>query len=63
VIAADARFSGADLANLINEAAYWLPAETQGYGTKELEDSSTGHAGPEDKARVITMKEKGYCYT
>ena len=53
-------FSGADLANLINEAA--ILAARRDYkeiGTKELEDSiDRVIAGPEKKGRVITQKEK-----
>ena len=53
-------FSGADLANLINEAA--ILAARRGrkdIGTKELEDSiDRVIAGPEKKGRVINQKEK-----
>ena len=53
-------FSGADLANLINEAA--ILAARRGrkdIGTKELEDSiDRVIAGPEKKGRRISQKEK-----
>ena len=53
-------FSGADLANLINEAA--ILAARRGLkeiGTKELEDSiDRVVAGPEKKGRIISQKEK-----
>ncbi len=53
-------FSGADLANLINEAA--ILAARRGrkdIGTKELEDSiDRVIAGPEKKGRIISQKEK-----
>jgi len=53
-------FSGADLANLINEAA--ILAARRGrkdIGTKELEDSiDRVIAGPEKKGRIISQREK-----
>jgi len=53
-------FSGADLANLINEAAILAARhDRKDIGTKELEDSiDRVIAGPEKKGRVITQKEK-----
>ena len=53
-------FSGADLANLINEAAILAARhDRKDIGTKELEDSiDRVIAGPEKKGRVITDKEK-----
>ncbi len=53
-------FSGADLANLINEAAILAARRNRkDVGQKELEDSiDRVIAGPEKKGRVITKKEK-----
>jgi len=53
-------FSGADLANLINEAAILAARrDRKDIGPKELEDSiDRVIAGPERKGRVITKKEK-----
>jgi len=53
-------FSGADLANLINEAAILAARRNRkDVGQKELEDSiERVIAGPEKKGRVITKKEK-----
>ncbi len=53
-------FSGADLANLINEAAILAARrDRKDIGSKELEDSiDRVIAGPERKGRVITKKEK-----
>ncbi len=53
-------FSGADLANLINEAAILAARRNRkDIGPKELEDSiDRVIAGPERKGRVITKKEK-----
>jgi cell division protease FtsH len=53
-------FSGADLANLINEAAILAARrDRKDIGTKELEDSiDRVIAGPEKKGRVINQKEK-----
>ena len=53
-------FSGADLANLINEAAILAARhDRKDIGTKELEDSiDRVIAGPEKKGRIISQKEK-----
>jgi cell division protease FtsH len=53
-------FSGADLANLINEAAILAARRNlKEVGTKELEDSiDRVIAGPERKGRIISQKEK-----
>jgi cell division protease FtsH len=53
-------FSGADLANLINEAAILAARrDRKDIGQKELEDSiDRVIAGPEKKGRVITKKER-----
>ena len=53
-------FSGADLANLINEAAILAARrDLKEIGTKELEDSiDRVIAGPERKGRIISQKEK-----
>jgi len=53
-------FSGADLANLINEAAILAARRNRkDVGQKELEDSiDRVIAGPEKKGRVITRKER-----
>ena len=53
-------FSGADLANLINEGAILAARRNRkDVGQKELEDSiDRVIAGPEKKGRVITKKEK-----
>jgi cell division protease FtsH len=53
-------FSGADLANLINEAAILAARrDRKDIGTKELEDSiDRVIAGPEKKGRIINQKEK-----
>jgi len=53
-------FSGADLANLINEAAILAARRNRkDVGQKELEDSiDRVIAGPEKKGRVITKKER-----
>ena len=53
-------FSGADLANLINEAAILAARhDRKDIRTSELEDSiDRVIAGPEKKGRVITQKEK-----
>ena len=53
-------FSGADLANLINESAILAARRNRkDVGQKELEDSiDRVIAGPEKKGRVITKKEK-----
>ncbi|MBN1691682.1 MAG: ATP-dependent zinc metalloprotease FtsH [Dehalococcoidia bacterium] len=53
-------FSGADLANLINEAAILAARrDRKDIGPKELEDSiDRVIAGPERKGRVITKREK-----
>lgn len=53
-------FSGADLANLINEAAILAARHNlKEIGTKELEDSIYRViAGPERKGRIISQKEK-----
>ncbi len=53
-------FSGADLANLINEAAILTARhDMKQIGLKELEDSiDRVIAGPEKKGRVINQKEK-----
>jgi cell division protease FtsH len=53
-------FSGADLANLINEAAILAARRNKkDIGMKELEDSiDRVIAGPEKKGRVISQKEK-----
>jgi len=53
-------FSGADLSNLINEAAILAARRNRkDVGHKELEDSiDRVIAGPEKKGRVITKKEK-----
>jgi cell division protease FtsH len=53
-------FSGADLANLINEAAILAARRNRkDIGQKELEDSiDRVIAGPEKKGRVITKKER-----
>jgi len=53
-------FSGADLANLINEAAILAARRNKkDIGMKELEDSiDRVIAGPEKKGRVINQKEK-----
>ncbi len=55
-----AGFSGADLANLINEAAILAARRNlKEIGTKELEDSiDRVIAGPERKGRIISQKEK-----
>jgi cell division protease FtsH len=55
-----AGFSGADLANLINEAAILAARrDRKDIGMKELEDSiDRVIAGPEKKGRVISQKEK-----
>ena len=53
-------FSGADLANLINEAAILAARrDRQDITSKELEDAADRViAGPEKKSRVISQKEK-----
>jgi len=53
-------FSGADLANLINEAAILAARrDRKDVGQKELEDSiDRVIAGPEKKGRVITKRER-----
>jgi cell division protease FtsH len=53
-------FSGADLANLINEAAILAARRNRGDITlKELEDAADRTiAGPEKKSRIISPKEK-----
>jgi cell division protease FtsH len=53
-------FSGADLANLINEAALLSARrDRKDIGLKELEDSiDRVIAGPERKGRIISQKEK-----
>jgi cell division protease FtsH len=53
-------FSGADLANLINEAAILAARRNlKEVGMKELEDSiDRVIAGPEKKGRIISQKEK-----
>ena len=53
-------FSGADLANLINEAAILAARRNRkDVGQKEMEDSiDRVIAGPEKKGRVITKREK-----
>ncbi len=53
-------FSGADLANLINEAALLAARrDLKEIGLKELEDSiDRVIAGPEKKGRIISQKEK-----
>ena len=53
-------FSGADLANLINEAAILAARrDRKDVGQKELEDSiDRVIAGPEKKGRVITRRER-----
>ncbi len=53
-------FSGADLANLINEAAILAARrDMKAIGMKELEDSiDRVIAGPEKKGRIISQKEK-----
>ncbi len=53
-------FSGADLANLINEAAILAARRNlKEIGMKELEDSiDRVIAGPEKKGRIISQKEK-----
>jgi len=53
-------FSGADLANLINEAAILAARhDLKQIGLKELEDSiDRVIAGPEKKGRIINQKEK-----
>jgi cell division protease FtsH len=53
-------FSGADLANLINEAAILAARhDMKQIGLKELEDSiDRVIAGPEKKGRIISQKEK-----
>ncbi len=53
-------FSGADLANLINEAAILAARrDMKQIGIKELEDSiDRVIAGPEKKGRIINQKEK-----
>ena len=53
-------FSGADLANLINEAAILAARRNrQDISLKELEDAAERTiAGPEKKSRVISAKEK-----
>jgi cell division protease FtsH len=53
-------FSGADLANLINEAAILSARrDLKEVGMKELEDSiDRVIAGPEKKGRIISQKEK-----
>jgi cell division protease FtsH len=53
-------FSGADLANLINEAAILAARhDLKQIGLKELEDSiDRVIAGPEKKGRIISQKEK-----
>ena len=53
-------FSGADLANLINEAAILAARrDRKDIGPKELEDSiDRVIAGPEKKGRVITKRER-----
>jgi len=53
-------FSGADLANLINEAAILAARRNrQDITSKELEDATDRViAGPEKKSRVISQKEK-----
>jgi cell division protease FtsH len=55
-----AGFSGADLSNLINEAAILAARRNlKEIGTKELEDSiDRVIAGPERKGRIISQKEK-----
>ena len=55
-----AGFSGADLANLINEAAILAARrDKKDIGMKDLEDSiDRVIAGPEKKGRVISQKEK-----
>lgn len=55
-----AGFSGADLANLINEAAILAARrEKKDIGMNEMEDSiDRVVAGPEKKGRVISQKEK-----
>jgi len=56
-----AGFSGADLANLVNEAAILAARrDKQAIGTQELEESiDRVIAGPERKSRRISPKEKG----
>lgn len=55
-------FSGADLANLINEAAILAARnDRKDISTKELEDSiDRVIAGPEKKGRVISQREKEF---
>lgn len=55
-------FSGADLANLINEAAILAARRNRkNIGIKELEDAiDRVIAGPEKKSRVISQKEKEF---
>ena len=55
-------FTGADLANVLNEAALWLPAIIKKkIGMEELEQAvERVIAGPEKKSKVISEKEKNW---